>query len=39
MLETVPDAEPFMPPDSEQFSQMIAVMAEKQRAGQSVAAS
>jgi glyoxylase-like metal-dependent hydrolase (beta-lactamase superfamily II) len=31
VLETVPDAEPFMPPDSEQFAQMIAAMAEMQR--------
>ena len=28
VLETVPDAEPFMPPDSNQFAQMIAAMAE-----------
>ncbi len=39
VLQTVPDAEPFMPPDSEQFSQMIAAMAEKQRAGRAGAAS
>jgi glyoxylase-like metal-dependent hydrolase (beta-lactamase superfamily II) len=32
VLETVPDAEPFMPPDSNQFAQMIAAMAEMQRA-------
>src|SRR5918998_319567 len=31
VLESVPDAEPFMPPDSEQFAQMIAAMAEMQR--------
>jgi hypothetical protein len=31
VLETVPDAEPFMPPDSHQFAQMIAAMAEMQR--------
>jgi glyoxylase-like metal-dependent hydrolase (beta-lactamase superfamily II) len=31
VLETVPDAEPFMPPDSSQFAQMIAGMAEMQR--------
>ncbi|HEX2074828.1 MAG TPA: MBL fold metallo-hydrolase [Geodermatophilus sp.] len=28
VLEAVPDAEPFMPPDSEQFAQMIAAMAQ-----------
>jgi glyoxylase-like metal-dependent hydrolase (beta-lactamase superfamily II) len=31
VLERVPDAEPDMPPDSEQFAQMIAAMAEEQR--------
>ena len=31
VLETVPDAEPFMPPDSHQFAQMIMAMAEIQR--------
>lgn len=31
ILELVPDAEPFMPPDSEQFGHMIAAMAESQR--------
>jgi glyoxylase-like metal-dependent hydrolase (beta-lactamase superfamily II) len=31
VLERVPDAEPDMPPDSEQFAQMIAAMAETQR--------
>jgi hypothetical protein len=31
VLQQVPDAEPFMPPDSEQFAQMIAAMAEIQR--------
>ena len=31
VLQRVPDAEPFMPPDSEQFAQMIAAMAEMQR--------
>lgn len=31
VLQQVPDAEPFMPPDSEQFAQMIAAMAEQQR--------
>jgi hypothetical protein len=32
VLERVPDAEPFMPPDSEQFAQMIATMADEQHA-------
>lgn len=31
LLETVPDAEPFMPPDAEQFAQMIAAMATEQQ--------
>lgn len=31
VLERVPDAEPDMPPDAEQFAQMIAAMAEMQR--------
>jgi len=31
VLEQVPDAEPFMPPDSEQFAEMIAAIAEAQR--------
>ncbi|MGH8969983.1 MAG: MBL fold metallo-hydrolase [Actinomycetes bacterium] len=31
VLETVPDAEPFMPPDAEQFAQMIAAMAAEQQ--------
>ena len=31
VLETVPDAEPFVPPDAEQFAQMIAAMGEVQR--------
>lgn len=31
LLETVPDAEPFMPPDAEQFAQMIAAMAAEQQ--------
>ena len=39
VLQTVPDAEPYMPPDSEQFAQMIAAMAEKQHAGAGAAAS
>jgi glyoxylase-like metal-dependent hydrolase (beta-lactamase superfamily II) len=38
VLEQVPDAEPFMPPDSEQFAQMIAAMAEMQRGEQTGAA-
>jgi flavorubredoxin len=32
VLATVPDAEPFMPPDSEQFVQMIEAMGQTQRA-------
>jgi glyoxylase-like metal-dependent hydrolase (beta-lactamase superfamily II) len=32
VLEKVPDAEPFMPPDSQQFAEMIAAMAVEQRA-------
>jgi len=39
VLRKVPDAEPFMPPDSEQFAQMIAAMADVQRAEQTVAGS
>ena len=31
ILETVPDAEPFMPPNAEEFAQLIEVMAEQQR--------
>lgn len=31
VLESVPDAEPFMRPDSHQFAQMIMAMAEIQR--------
>jgi hypothetical protein len=31
LLETVPDAEPFMPPDAEQFAQMIQAMAMEQQ--------
>jgi glyoxylase-like metal-dependent hydrolase (beta-lactamase superfamily II) len=31
ILETVPDAEPFMPPDAEQFGQMIEAMAAEQQ--------
>lgn len=31
LLETVPDAEPFMPPDAEQFAQMIVAMAAEQQ--------
>ncbi|MGA9345740.1 MAG: hypothetical protein WBV37_11615 [Nocardioidaceae bacterium] len=37
VLETVPDAEPFMPPDAEQFVQMIDAMGQMQR-GEEVAA-
>ncbi len=33
VLATVPDAEPFMPPDAEQFAQMIDAMAAEQQAG------
>jgi len=33
VLVTVPDAEPFMPPDSHEFAQMIAALAEQQRSG------
>ncbi len=33
VLETVPDAEPFMPPDSAQFGQMIAAMTAEQQGG------
>jgi flavorubredoxin len=36
VLERVPDAEPFMPPNSEQFAQMIEAMGQLQRGGQSV---
>lgn len=31
VLEQVPDAEPFMPPDAEQFAEMIAAMGEAQQ--------
>jgi glyoxylase-like metal-dependent hydrolase (beta-lactamase superfamily II) len=37
VLEKVPDAEPFMPPDSQQFAEMIAAMAVEQRAEPTVA--
>ena len=37
VLEKVPDAEPFMPPDSQQFAEMIAAMAVEQRAEPAVA--
>ncbi len=37
VLETVPDAEPFMPPDAEQFVQMIDAMGQLQQ-GDGVAA-
>jgi glyoxylase-like metal-dependent hydrolase (beta-lactamase superfamily II) len=33
VLVTVPDAEPFMPPDSHEFAEMIAALAEQQRSG------
>ena len=33
VLEQVPDAEPFMPPDAEQFAEMIAAMGEAQQSG------
>lgn len=33
ILDTVPDAEPFVPPDAEQFVQMIDAMTAAQRAG------
>jgi Metallo-beta-lactamase superfamily len=39
VLQQVPDAQPFMPPDSEQFAQMIAAMAELQRDAEAVAGS
>jgi glyoxylase-like metal-dependent hydrolase (beta-lactamase superfamily II) len=38
VLETVPDAEPFMPPNSEEFAHMIEALAEKQRGEQAMAA-
>jgi hypothetical protein len=31
VLETVPDAEPFVPPNAEQFAQMIEDLGEMQR--------
>ena len=31
VLETVPDAQPFVPPDAEQFAQMIEAMNQMQR--------
>jgi hypothetical protein len=33
VLATVPDAEPFMPPDAEQFAQMIEAMTAEQQRG------
>lgn len=33
VLEQVPNAEPFMPPDAEQFAEMIAAMGEAQQSG------
>ena len=38
VLEQVPTAERFVPPDSEQFAEMIKAMAEMQRAGERVPA-
>jgi hypothetical protein len=38
VLQQVPTAEPFVPPDSEQFAEMIKAMAEMQRAGEQVPA-
>ena len=38
MLEQVPTAERFVPPDAEQFAEMIKAMAEMQRAGEQVPA-
>ncbi len=36
ILESVPDAEPFMPPNSEEFAAMIEAMAAEQRAQEAV---
>ncbi|HEX6919769.1 MAG TPA: hypothetical protein VF314_06045, partial [Actinomycetes bacterium] len=33
VLETVPDAEPFMPPNSEEFVHMIEAMTAEQQQG------
>jgi glyoxylase-like metal-dependent hydrolase (beta-lactamase superfamily II) len=38
VLQQVPTAERFVPPDSDQFAQMIKAMAEMQRAGEKVPA-
>jgi glyoxylase-like metal-dependent hydrolase (beta-lactamase superfamily II) len=38
VLQQVPTAERFVPPDAEQFTQMIKAMAEMQRAGEQVPA-
>ena len=38
VLQQVPTAERFVPPDSEQFAEMIKAMAEMQRAGEQVPA-
>ena len=38
VLQQVPSAERFVPPDSEQFAEMIKAMAEMQRAGEQVPA-
>lgn len=35
VLETVPDAEPFMPPNAQEFAHMIEALNEMQRSGQS----
>jgi hypothetical protein len=39
LLKTVPDAEPFMPPDAEQFVMMIEAMGAAQRGEEAVAPS
>jgi hypothetical protein len=31
VLQSVPDAEPFVPPNAEQFAQMIEALGEMQR--------
>jgi hypothetical protein len=38
VLQQVPTAEPFVPPDSEQFAEMIKALAEMQRAGEQIPA-
>jgi hypothetical protein len=37
VLETVPDAEPSVPPDAQEFAQMIEALTEMQRSGQPAA--